>query len=303
MAKKKTPVTVGRRKLELSNLDKVMYPVTGLTKGDVIDYYRAVSKVVLPYLKNRPLTLKRYPDGVEHGFFYEKRCPRHAPDWIKTVDIRRRKDDTDVPFCVIDTEAALTWATNLANLELHTGLARGTSIQRPSWLVFDLDPGEPADISDCARVAVIIRDLLAELDLDSYAKTSGSKGMQLYVPLNSGVTYERTRPFAHGLALHLEKEHPDLIVSSMKKEIRGGKVLIDWSQNSDFKTTVAVYSLRAKERPTVSTPVSWKEVEAGAKGRSLSFEASDVLKRIEREGDLFEPVLKTKQRLPKFPEA
>lgn len=294
-------VRIGSRTLELSRLDKVFYPESGFTKGDMIDYYRRVAPVLLPHIRGRAVTLKRYPDGVEGSFFYEKRCPPYRPEWIKTVTMRRKRDNKDIDYCALDTKAALTWAANLANLELHASLARGRDVTRPTSVVFDLDPGPPADVVTCARVALEIRSRLDELDLDSIAKTSGSKGLQLYVPLNTKVTYDQTSRFAHSLALALEREDPKLVVSHMKKEVRGGRVFIDWSQNDDHKTTVCVYSLRARSRPTVSTPVSWDEVRAavqsGDPGR-LTFETKDVLDRVEEHGDLFAPAVKLRQKLP-----
>ncbi len=294
-------IRIGNRKVELSRLDKVFYPETGFTKGDVISYYREIAPAVIPHLRERPLTLKRYPDGVDGNFFYEKRCPPYRPDWINTVTVRRRRDNKDIDYCRIDNQASLIWAANLANLELHTTLARAKDVGTPTSLVFDLDPGAPADVVDCAEIALDLRDLFAGLGLESWCKTSGSKGLQLYVPLNTKSTFSHTREFAHMVAQEFEKKHPKRVVSQMKKELRGGKVFIDWSQNSDFKTTVTVYSLRARPRPTASTPLTWDEVERGAKKRdagSLTFEAGEVLKRIDKFGDHFEPVLKKRQRLP-----
>ena len=266
----------------------------------MIDYYRRVAPVLLPHIRGRAVTLKRYPDGVEGSFFYEKRCPPYRPEWIKTVRMRRKRDNKDIEYCALDTQAALVWAANLANLELHASLARGRDVTRPTSVVFDLDPGPPADVVTCARVALDIRSLLNDLDLESIVKTSGSKGLQLYVPLNTKVTYEQTGWFAHTVAVALEQQDPKLVVSHMKKELRGGRVFIDWSQNDDHKTTVCVYSLRARARPTVSTPVSWDEVhaavESGDPGR-LTFETKDVLDRVAEHGDLFEPALKWRQKL------
>lgn len=294
-------IRAGNRKVEVSRLEKVFYPETGFTKGDVIDYYRDVAPVLLPHLKGHPVTLKRYPDGVEGNFFYEKRCPPSRPDWINTVKIRRRRDQTDIPFCTLDNVASLVWAANLANLELHTSLARAKDISRPTAMVFDLDPGAPADVITCAGVALWLRDLFAELSLETFCKTSGSKGMQLYVPLNTKISYDQTGQFANIVARALEQQRPDRIVSKQKKELRRGKVLIDWSQNRDYKTTVCVYSLRARPRPTVSTPVGWDEVEGAVKksdATRLTFEAHEVLKRVQRNGDLFDPVRKLRQKLP-----
>jgi bifunctional non-homologous end joining protein LigD len=294
-------VEVEGRRLKLSNLEKVLYPAVGFTKGQVIDYYRRVGPVLLPHLRGRPLTLKRYPDGVEGEFFYEKQCPSHRPDWVRTEPIRA--NSKEINFCVADDLPTLVWAANLADLELHPSLSLATDIQRPTTLAFDLDPGPPAAILDCARVGLWLRDVLGELGLECFPKTSGSKGMQVYAPLNTPVSYDQTKPFARALARLLEKRHPDLVVSRMKKELRKGKVLVDWSQNDDFKTTVCVYSLRAKERPTVSTPLAWEEVEAALEKEDadvLTFDSEMVLDRVEREGDLFEPVLKLEQSLPQL---
>jgi bifunctional non-homologous end joining protein LigD len=295
-------VEVGGHRLSLSNLDKVLYPETGFTKGQVIDYYTRVAEALLPHMRERPLTLKRYPNGVDGHFFYEKNCPRHRPSWVKT-----RKIDTGskkIDFCVCQDLPTLVWVANLASLELHTSLSHARPIKRPTMMVFDLDPGAPAAILDCCRVGLRLRDTLAELKLESYPKTSGSKGLQVYVPLNTdGVTYDHTKPLSQALAKHLEKEYPDEVVSSQKKELRKGKVLIDWSQNDEHKTTVCVYSLRARERPTVSTPLEWSEVEAAhdaGDADALVFEAADVLDRIGDKGDLFEPVLSAEQRLPEL---
>ena len=293
-------IRVGNRSVDVSRLDKVFYPETGFTKGDVIDYYRKVAPVLLPHIKGRAVTLKRYPDGVEGNFFYEKRCPPHRPEWIKTVTMRRKRDNKDVEYCRLDSQAALAWAANLANLELHTSLARGTDISKPTSLVFDLDPGAPADVVSCAEVALEIREVLQEQGIESVVKTSGSKGLQLYAPLNTKVTYPQTSKFAHALALDFE-ERNDLVVSEMSKELRAGKVFIDWSQNGAHKTTVSVYSLRARPKPTVSTPVTWGELEAAVEAKDaslLTFESADVLERIDKHGDLFEPVLKLRQKLP-----
>jgi bifunctional non-homologous end joining protein LigD len=297
----KQKIRVGNRTVELSNLDKVFYPETGFSKGDVIAYYRAIAPVVLPYLKRRPVTLKRYPDGVTGSFFYEKRCPPHRPEWVGTISMRRQRDDKDVEYCAIDSVAALVWAANLGNLELHATLAREPDLDRPTAVVFDLDPGPPADILDCAAVAVRLRDLFAEMGLQTLCKTSGSKGMQLYVPLNTKASYEQTAAFALSTATSLQKETPDKVVTKMKKELRGGKVLIDWSQNDGHKTTVCVYSLRSRPRPTVSTPVTWDEIDRalGANNESLLvFQPDDVLARIDEGNDLFAPVRTLRQKLP-----
>lgn len=296
-------VQVAGRQLELSNLDKVFYPETGFTKGGVIDYYSRIAPVLLPHLRGRPLTLKRYPNGVRGSHFYEKRCPSHRPPWVHTADIWSRHNQADIPFCLADDLPTLVWAANLGNLELHTSLSYARKIEQPSMLVFDLDPGPPAGLVECARVALLLRRSFATWGMESFVKTSGSKGMQMYVPLNVPVTYAETKPFAKELAETLERIHPELVVSNMRKSLRKGKVLVDWSQNDAHKTTVCVYSLRAKERPTVSTPVHWDEVERAEQDRApegLVFEADDVLRRTEKDGDLFAPVLTMKQSLPKL---
>lgn len=299
-------VEIDGRQLKLSNLDKVLYPKAGFTKAQVIDYYSRIAPALLPHLKNRPLTLKRYPDGVEGDFFYEKQCPSHRPKWVKTTSVWSDGNRRDVHYCVANDLPTLVWAANLADLELHTSLSVQRNIERPTMLVFDLDPGAPADLVQCAQVALWLRELLAELKLTSLVKTSGSKGLQVYAPLNTPVTYERTKPFARAIAQMLEQRHPKHVVSNMKKSSRAGKVLIDWSQNDAHKTTVCVYSLRAKSQPTVSTPLAWHEVERVWRDKSsasVAFVAADVLARVADVGDLFAPVLTLKQRLPKFPSA
>jgi bifunctional non-homologous end joining protein LigD len=297
--RRETLLDVGRTTVKVSNLDKVMYPGPGFTKADVIDYYVNVSPVLLPHLKDRPITLKRYPDGVEGFHFYEKECPSHRPAWIRTMKVDRTRGGEAIHYCMINALPALVWAANLADLELHTFLHRAPAISKPTCLAFDLDPGAPAGLRACCEVALKLRRLFGALGLESYPKTSGSKGLQVYVPLNTPVDYERTKPFAQAVARVMEERDPGLVVSNMAKRLRRGKVLVDWSQNDDHKTTVCVYSLRAKESPTVSTPLAWSEVEIGArKPESLVFEAADVLRRIERMGDLFEPVLRLKQKLP-----
>jgi bifunctional non-homologous end joining protein LigD len=302
LAPERVPVTVGGHRLSLSNLDKVLYPEARFTKGQVLDYYTRIADTLVPHMRDRPLTLKRYPNGVDGHFFYEKNCPKHRPSWVKT-----RKIDTGskkIDFCVCQDLPTLVWVANLASLELHTSLSHARPIKRPTMMVFDLDPGPPAAMLDCCRVGLMLRDKLAELELESFPKTSGSKGLQVYVPLNDeSVTYDDTKPLSNALARHMEAEHGDMVVSSQKKELRKGKVLIDWSQNDEHKTTVCVYSLRARERPTVSTPVEWDEVEAALENddaAALVFEAEQVLDRVEERGDLFEPVLSLEQRLPEL---
>ena len=281
------------RRLSLSNLDKVMYPAVGFTKGQVIDYYTRIAPVLLPHLRGRPLTLKRYPNGVEGQHFYEKRCPSHAPEWVRAEEVM------GIRFCVCDDLSTLVWLANLADLELHPSLSLVAEAERPTVMAFDLDPGPPAGLAECCEVALILREALGRIGLECVVKTSGSKGLQVYVPLNhDDVDYDQgTKRLSNALARHLEGENPKLIVSRQKKELRRGKVLIDWSQNDEHKTTVSVYSLRARERPTVSTPLDWDEVEAGDPS-ALVFEAADVLERVGERGDLFAPAVELDQRLP-----
>lgn len=299
MMKTSTILEVAGTKLAVSNLQKVFYPETGFTKGDVIDYYIRISPCLLPHLKDRPITLKRYPNGVDGFFFYEKQCPSGGPPSVKTARVAK-SDGGEVNYCVMNGLPGLVWAANLADLELHTFLHRAPNLDRPTAVAFDLDPGPPADITVCCRVALELKKVFEVYKLASFPKTSGSKGLQIYVPLNTPVTYEKTKEFAHALAQLMERSFPDLVVSKMQKSLRGGKVLVDWSQNDDHKTTVTAYSLRAKTHPTVSTPVTWEEVETTAKKRmaALSFETVEVLQRIEKWGDLFAPVLTLKQKLP-----
>jgi len=294
-------VEIEGKHLKLSNLEKVLYPAAGFTKGQVIDYYARIAPVLLPHLQNKPLTMKRYPGGVNEEFFFEKNAPVHRPDWIKTVPIWSYGNKRNVNYVLANDLATLIWVANLASLELHPSLSLAKDIQSPTMIVFDLDPGAPADMVQCAQVGIWLRDIFTHLGLKSFPKSSGSKGLQVYVPLHTPTTYERTKPFAHALARLLEEEHPDLIVSDMKKALRVGKILVDWSQNDEHKTTISVYSLRARERPTVSTPLHWEEVErvlAKKDPKLVVFEADDVLKRVDEMGDLFDPVLKLKQKLP-----
>src|ERR1700735_5166070 len=278
----KQSLDVHGTKVEVTNLNKIFYPKAGFTKGDVIDYYVRISSVLLPHLQDRPITLKRYPDGVEGFFFYEKKCPDHRPKWIKTTKVAK-SEGGQINYCVINDLPSLVWADNLADLELHTFLHKAPSIRRPTAIAFDLDPGPPADIVLCCKVGLWLKGLFDALSLNSFAKTSGSKGLQVYVPINSAVTYEKTKTFSHAIAELLESQSPETVVSNMQKSRRSGKVLVDWSQNDDHKTTVNVYSLRAKESPTVSTPVTWEEVEETVRKGSataLSFVSTDVLKRV-----------------------
>jgi bifunctional non-homologous end joining protein LigD len=294
-------VEVEGHRLALSNLDKALYP-SGFTKAEIIDYYARVAPTMLVHLAGRPLTLKRYPNGTTAQFFYEKNCPRHRPDWVRTVDVPRRHDSTEmIGYCVADDVATLVWLANLAAIELHPLLARAEDVGCPTVMVFDLDPGPPAAMGECAVVACEIRDLLAGWDLEAYPKTSGSKGLQLYVPVNGPTSYDVTKPLAHRVAVELAKATPERIVERMDKGLRQGKVLIDWSQNHPTKTTVCAYSLRALEEPRVSTPLSWAEVEdqAGGGREPLAFGPAEVLSRLESDGDLFAPVASQVQVLPK----
>jgi bifunctional non-homologous end joining protein LigD len=298
----KAQLVVEGRKLSVSNLDKILYPKVGFTKGQVIDYYIRVAPVLLPHLKDRPLTMKRYPDGVEGEFFYEKNCPEHRPKWVQTARVWSESNDRFMNYCLVQDLPTLVWAANLADLELHTSLSRKNKIERPTMMVFDLDPGVPADIVQCCQVGLWLRDLLGQMKLKSFAKTSGSKGLQVYVPLDTAVTYDQTKNLSLALAEYLEREHADLVTSNMSKAMRKGKVFVDWSQNDEHKTTICVYSLRAREEPTVSSPVTWDEVEKCLKKKKadlLRFRSDQVLPRVEKRGDLFEPVEELKQKLPK----
>jgi bifunctional non-homologous end joining protein LigD len=303
MANKPQIVEIEGKHLSLTNLDKVLYPAAGFTKGQVIDYYARIAPALLPHLAGRPLTLKRYPGGVDKEFFFEKNATKHRPDWVKTAPIWSEGNQRTVNYILADDLPTLVWLANLAAIELHPSLSLANDIDRPTMMVFDLDPGPPANIVQCCQVGIWLRQIFEHFGLQSFPKTSGSKGLQIYVPLNTPTSYDDTKPFAHALARLLEQEHPELVVSDMKKAVRGGKVFVDWSQNDKHKTTISVYSLRARERPTVSTPVSWEEVEPALKKKDASllvFEADQVLKRAEKMGDLFEPVLKLKQKLPQL---
>jgi bifunctional non-homologous end joining protein LigD len=296
-------VEIEGKHLSLTNLDKVLYPAAGFTKGQVIDYYARIAPVLLPHLKDRPLTLKRYPEGVDKEYFFEKNATKHRPDWVKTAPIWSEGNQRDVNYILANDLPTLVWIANLASIELHPSLSLAKDILCPRSMVFDLDPGAPANIVQCCQVGIWLRDIFAHFGLQSFPKTSGSKGLQVYVPLNSPTSYDITKPFAHALARLLENEHRDLVVSDMKKELRVGKVFVDWSQNDDHKTTVSVYSLRAREHPTVSTPVKWEEVEHAFKKKDaelLVFEAGQVLDRVQKMADLFEPVRTLKQKLPKL---
>jgi bifunctional non-homologous end joining protein LigD len=297
---KRLEVEIDSRVLSLSNLDKVMYPEAGFTKGHVVDYYTRIAPAVLPHLRDRPLTLKRYPDGVEGQFFYEKNCPRHRPEWVSTAPVRL--SSKTIEFCVAADLPTLVWLAQIGDLELHTSLARIDDTTRPAILAFDLDPGPPATVVECAQVALELREVFDHLGMQAFPKTSGSKGMQVYIPLNvEGVSYADTKGFSRAIAQLLERRHPELVVSDMKKSLRGGKVLVDWSQNDEHKTTVSVYSLRARAQPTVSTPLRWEEVEhtAGSgDADELTFTSDGVLERVAEHGDLFAAVQELEQPLP-----
>ena len=296
-------VEIDGRTLKLTNLDKVLYPGAGFTKGQIIDYYARIAPVLVPHLANRPLTLKRYPGGVNEQYFFEKNATKHRPDWVATVPIWSHGNQRDVNYILCNDLPTLVWIANLASIELHPSLSYGDDIMCPRQLVFDLDPGPPANIVQCCQVAMWLRIIFEHFGLESFPKTSGSKGLQIYVPLNTKTDYDQTKPFAHAMARLLENEHRDLVVSDMKKAIRTSKVFVDWSQNDEHKTTIGVYSLRARERPTVSTPVTWDEVERALKKKDaglLVFESDKVLDRVKKMGDLFLPVLQLTQKLPKL---
>jgi len=303
MAGKESVLEVEGRQIKVSNLDKVLYPKAGFTKGQLIDYYVRIAPVLLPHLDNRALTLKRYPNGVDGMYFYEKNCPKYRPPWMKTAKVWSEGNNRFMDYCIASDVATLVWLANLADIELHTSLALASNVMRPTVIAFDLDPGPPANIVQCCQVGLWIREIFAQFQLQSFAKTSGSKGLQIYVPLNTAVTFDDTKSFARAIARLLEERHPDQVVSDMKKALRVNKVFVDWSQNDNHKTTVNVYSLRAKDQPTVSTPVTWQEVEQCLKKADpelLVFTFEQVLKRAEKSGDLFEPVLTLKQQLPKL---
>jgi bifunctional non-homologous end joining protein LigD len=296
-------VEVEGRELKLTNLGKVLYPKAKFTKGEVIDYYARIAPAIVPHLSGRPLTLRRFPEGVDDldAAFFEKRCPKHRPDWVKTTNVDAGPRAGGIDFCVCDDLPTLIWMAQLAALELHPSLSLSRRLQQPTVLAFDLDPGPPANILDCCRIGLRLREMFGHFDLECFPKTSGSKGLQVYVPLNTKTDYDETKPFARAIAQLLEKQSPNEVLSRMSKAERKGKIFVDWSQNHQRKTTIAVYSLRARERPTASTPVTWDEIEkalAKEDPNLLVFEAGEVVKRFERRGDLFAPVLERKQRLP-----
>lgn len=301
--KNSTELTIEGRQIAVSNLDKVLYPETGYTKGEVIRYYIEIGPVLLPHLRDRALTLKRYPDGVGKFFFYEKSCPPYRPKWMRTASVMSKTRGEKINFCLVNDLASLVWMANLADLELHVSLARAPAVDRPTFMVFDLDPGDGTNILQCAQVAFWLKEKLDAAGLKSFPKTSGSKGLQVYVPLNTTTTFERTRDVSLALAQAVEHEQPRSVVTNMRKELRRKKVLIDWSQNNAHKTTVCAYSLRGTPQPGVSTPLKWKEVESALHKKtplSLRFSPADVLARVKKHGDLFEPVLELKQKLPRL---
>src|SRR3954453_17446430 len=301
-ARKKREVEIEGRKVALTNFDKVLFP-SGFTKGQVVDFYVRLSDYVLPHLKGRPITLKRYPDGIGAPHFYEKDAPRYTPDWIRTFNVPRRSGEAVIRYIVIDDLPTLVWCANTANLELHPFLHKAPHIDRPTAVAFDLDPGEGTDLLTCARVAFWLKEVFDDAGLQSFPKVSGSKGMQIYVPLNTAVQYAQTQPFAKSLAERMQREHPDCVVSEMAKVKRTGKVFIDWSQNSDFKTTVCVFSLRAKRNePYVSMPVTWDELRRAVReddATSLMFDPEAAFARLDKRGDLWADVLTLKQKLPR----
>jgi bifunctional non-homologous end joining protein LigD len=288
-------VLIDGRRLKLSNWDKVLFGAVGFTKWDLISYYARIAPAVLPHLRDRPLTLKRYPNGVEASYFYEKQSPSHRPDWVETVKVG------DVNYTLAQDRPTLVWLANLADVELHTSLSTSRDPDRPTMVVFDLDPGEPAGVIECCEVALVLHGMFDQLRLQSFVKTSGSKGLQVYLPLNTDISYRQTKLFARRVAELLEQRMPELVVSRMTRRLRRGRVLVDWSQNDRHKTTVTVYSVRARERPTVSTPIAWEDVtrcRAAADPDLLSFEAEQVIARVERDGDLFAPLVSVQQSLP-----
>jgi len=291
-------VTIDGRQLKLTNLEKVLYPETGFSKGEVIDYYARIAPTLLTHLGDRGITMRRFPNGVDDKSFFEKRCPKHRPEWVGVCPGPGDKGGS-IDYCRLADVPSVVWAANLAALELHAPMARCDDIETPCMIVFDLDPGAPADIKDCAEVGLWIRELFDDLELECFAKTSGSKGLQLYVPLNGQqISHEQAGQFALFVAQAMEKHHGDRVLSNMRKELRTGKVFIDWSQNSRHKTTICAYSLRARPHPTVSTPVTWDEVDAASTGAPLSFEAPEVLQRVETMGDLWAPTVTVKQEIP-----
>lgn len=296
-------VEVDGNRVVISHPDRVLFPEAGFTKRDLIEYYAAVAQWLLPHLHDRPLTLRRFPDGVDRPGFWEKRCPAHRPDWVKTAAVWSDTNEEDIEYCLAADTATLVWLGNLADVELHTLLSRAGRPDVATALVFDLDPGPPAGLVECAAVALKLREVLAGVGLECAAKTSGGEGLQVYAPLNGETGFDRTKPFAHAVARTFEAELPDQVVARMTKRLRPGKVLIDWSQNDDHKTTVCVYSIRARDRPRVSTPLEWDEVDSISRdqeGRFAGFTPGEVLDRLAEKGDLFRPVIELRQDLPKL---
>ena len=291
-------VDIDGRQLKLSNLEKVLYPAPGFTKGEVIEYYARIAPTLITHLGDRGITMRRFPNGVDDKSFFEKRCPSHRPEWVGVCPGPGDSGGA-IDYCRLADVASIVWAANLAALELHAPMARCGDIETPCMVVFDLDPGEPAAMTECAEVGLWLRDLFDDLKLESFPKTSGSKGLQVYLPVNGQpITHDQASQFAQFVAQAMEKHHGDKVLSNMRKDLRKGKVFIDWSQNSRHKTTICAYSLRARPRPTVSTPVTWDEVDAAAGGEPLSFEAADVLDRVESMGDLWAPTATLAQDLP-----
>jgi bifunctional non-homologous end joining protein LigD len=291
---------VGGRRLTIRNLDRVVFPQAGTTKGELLDYYIRIADAMLPHLRERLLHMHRYPEGVEGPRFWQKACPEHRPEWVPTAPVWSRDKQVNIDYCVVNELAALLWAVNLGSIELHTSLHLRHDLHRPTVIAFDLDPGEGTGLLECCEVALRLRELFASLELRSFVKTSGSKGLQVYVPLNEQVSYAETKPVSRAIAELLEAETPDAVVSVMARKLRAGRVLVDWSQNTEHKSMVCAYSVRAKPRPTVSTPIAWREVEESldrADPGLLSFEMGDALERVGRHGDLFEGVLTIRQRL------
>ena len=297
----RTFVELAGRRLPLSNLEKDLYPSYGFTKAHILEYYRGIAPFILPHLKDRALTLKRYPEGVEKDFFFEKRCPGHRPAWVKTAEVTQDAGER-ITFCVVNDLETLIWVENLASLELHVPLARAGSPGTPDSMVFDLDPGDPANVLDCARVALILRDLLFRMGLASYVNTSGQKGLHVFVPLNrKDTTFEDTKTFSKAVAGIMQKHYPDLVTAKMAKQERIAKVFINWSQNDASKTMICVYSLRGREKPYVSFPLEWRELEnlAGqGDPERLQVMHSEAVRRAEEKGDLFREVLVKEQMLP-----
>lgn len=296
-------IEIRKRQLRLTHVDKILFPAPSFRKGDLVNYYVKAGPFLLPHLKDRPLTLKMYATGVKGPAQYIKNAPSFTPKWIKKTPVPRRTGGTDICYLLINDLPSLVWASNMNNIELHVFQARAPKIQKPTMMVFDLDPGEPAGLLECATVALHLRDALARAGLQSLAKSSGGKGLHVCVPLNSPVTYEQTGPFSLAVAQWLEREHPELAISKMSKTLRRGKVFVDWSQNSDFKTTVCVYSLRAKgDAPTVSFPLEWSEVERAVQRKDAStfyVDPDTAIRRLEKEGDTFKALLELKQKLPR----